>query len=1504
MLRFFDALLSLQYRASALHFSNIFRFKKISFSVFKILLSALLFNLLVIPKVLAALSIAQTPLFLVPPASPIVMLNIPKDHQLYFKSFDDYSDLDGDGIPETTYKHSFNYYGYFDSYKCYDYVNDHFEPIANSDGGKYCAGIWSGNFLNWASMTRIDSFRKLLYGGFRVTDTLGETVLERSYLPNDAHSFAKFYQSDDLAKLTPFTANGGITLCNTTFSSGTFSQDVTDAPLLRVAKGNYSLWATSERWQCLWKEEAEKLGLNVVNNGNEVSKSGIIAGTTLPPKVADGDYKVRVKVCVNDALKGSENCKSYKNTATEAVTLKPIGVLQTYGDDGNVHFGLMTGSYGNNKSGGVLRKNAAPITDEINVDSDGTFKSVPADGGIINTLNKLRIYGYRHNGGTVDTNGTYSSQAVGGDNCSADLSLPGSNGFNNGQCSNWGNPQSEIFLESLRYLAGKSASPVFVPTPSDSSRIVGLTHATFIDPMASDNYCAALNIIQFSAGASSYDADDLSGASDINISSVDALVDRVGDGVGISGKSYFVGEVFGTTNNDLLCTAKTVSSLSKVRGLCPEAPGLLGSYAISGLAHYAHVNDIRPDRTDKQTVNTYGLGLSQSNPKIVIDVPGGVQKITLTPACRNSLNNSIKGNCAIVDFKIVEPAPNEIVSAGHKKGKLYVAWDGSEQGGDFDQDMAGVISYDISATAVKIITEVIAQQSTLDNLDFGYVISGTKSDGFHAHSGVNGFVSTDKPASDASVSYEIGSSIANTLQAPLFYATQWGGFIDGNDNEKPDQQSEWDGVNNATGLPPGDGIPDQYFFSSNPKQAEVSLDKILANLTQAGGSSASTISNSTVNNSRSLIFQTTFDSKNWTSQLLAYPLSTLGLIGSTAQWDASATLTNQGYGGRLVFSYNPDLGRGIDFLHANLNPNQQQLLTEPQVNYIRGDQSKESTTNGFRIRKGLLGDIVNSKPLFIGSSDGNYQRLPATEGSEYLNYRGSSAMLTRTPMLAVGANDGMLHVFDASLTNNGKELFAYVPGSVMDNLAKLTSPMYSRSGQHKYFVDGALAVGDAYFNADNDSANEWRTVLLGTLGAGGKGLFALDMTFLDTNNYKTPETAFSAKRVLWEINDKNTPYKVDLQDDLTNNPKQYGLANNLGYTFGQPSVVRLADGQFAAIFGNGYNSKSGNAVLFIVNIKDGSLIRSIGTDTTGDNGLSAPLPVDINNDSIIDAIYAGDLQGNMWKFDVSSNNPSKWAVAYASNDTARPLFTAKIDGAVGQPITVKPEFAFHPSGGILLFFGTGSYFQTDDNIVGTRPQTHSLYGIWDECINISGVAAQCTNEPISGRAVLGAQTIDKEFASGRFIVRQTSANDVIYPEQKGWYMDLVKPPQPGVAAGERVINDAKLGNGRVTFIVNTPSSKLCEAGGEAWLMELNPLTGSRLRETPFDITGDGLVDLKDQINDGNNAIAVSGFKLDQWQPPVILTDFIMASTGVAGGFNAIKRKDNAEGHRQSWVQLR
>ena len=841
---------------------------------------------------------------------PMVMINSSTDHQLFFKAYNDYGDIDGDGLADTTYKDSITYYGYFDSAKCYDYsvANGRFEPKAATDPSAaapappshYCTGgndaYWSGNFLNWISMSRIDVIRKVLFGGHRRIDTATSTVLERTYLPHDAHSWAKYYAGDDLDKITPFSeaagdytltsgtlAENGLTFANTTDTDGTgYSQTNTDPPLIKVAKGNYSLWAGNERWQCTWGSGAPRDN-HAASNSNVAATSGINSYTGSPAYskgVVPKNYIARVQACVSGLI-GDEKCKLYPGpdglSGTNDDNYKPIGLLQVYGDQDQMYFGMISGTYLKHVSGGDLVRNVGSMKDEINVATDGTFSQVAkfaSDStplgvndqgyGLINAWSLYRVVGYSQ------SNGTYGNGNP-GDGCTWGLSK--FSDISGTVCTNWGNPFSEIFYQSINYFSGNG---VIGDYRSNASNVIpGLpVPQPFQAPLSDKNYCSRLNVINFNSSVSSYDADELDGNSykpatiwdsaDLpGDKSSKAMTDVVGTGEGINGNSFFVGQV--PADNNQLCTPKTVPFLGDVLGLCPDAPRLSGSYRIAGLAYYAHTKDIRPATDvprklpEAQLVNAYSVAMATSVPAIEIPDPLnlGVTAVTILPACRNTTLIP-QGNCAIVDLKIVSQVKNN--GAGVGTGKYYVNWEDSEQGGDYDQDMWGILEYTIAAGKITITTSVIAE-STMYKMGFGYVINGTTQDGFHAHSGIEGYT-YDDPATitagadcvagcqvanaPSTAEYSLGAASASLLKDPLWYASKWGGFKDTDNSGTPNLTKEWDREHNDDGTYGPDGIPDNYFYASNSGQIEPALNRTLMNIlkSMASGSAASVISSS------------------------------------------------------------------------------------------------------------------------------------------------------------------------------------------------------------------------------------------------------------------------------------------------------------------------------------------------------------------------------------------------------------------------------------------------------------------------------------------------------------------------------------------------------------------------------------------------------------------------------------------------------------------------------------
>jgi len=1468
-----------------------------------------------------ALNLPDVPLFTASGAPPIVMLNVSRDHQLFYKAYNDFSDLDSDGTWETTYKHSINYYGYFDYTKCYTYDNSNgrFSP-ASVTSTKKCSGQWSGNFLNWISMSRADIMRKVLYGGLRSTDVNGTTVLERAHLPTDAHSWAKYYKSDGsadmpaISELTPFsevtastaslvlssndtttskeytlstgfakvgdqvslvgggrtyyavvsTCNSvdaagtcntskftldfgvsttlvaatytvtnltrtGITFCNTTFDTANQSQTTTQPPLIRAARGNYALWAANEKSQCSWYSEynnSQSSFGGVRSNGNRYGTgAGVLSGipasaenpsTTvgLTDNGAGPNFTARVQVCVSSLL-GTESCKLYPNG-----NYKPVGLLQKYGEAStnggkpSIYFGLVTGSYAKNISGGVLRKNAEvalsngtdATQDEVNP-STGVFTGA---NGILKTLNALKIYGWSYSDRSYVNSDSCNYQQIG------IVSSGGSNaqGYpaTEGNCSSWGNPMSEMYVESLRYLAGLSEVSAFAYTHSGSKdSAVGLsapvTGSARHDPVTSQNYCSPLNILAINASVSSYDTDQIDAA--FTFDTLSTYTNAVGTGEGIT--TAYVGRSGATY--DGLCTLKSVGALASVNGICPEAPSLEGGYGIAGAAYYAHTHRIRStpaigdqDQTSYK-VTTYGVALATNVPRIEVTV--GNNPVVIQPAYRLDRSDVATGRFGtgtIVDFKQVDKTATS--------GKYYINWEDSNQGGDYDQDVIGLLSYTISGNQITVTTQVIAA-STGSPQGFGFVISGTSKDGPHFYSGIYNFTYTDSQnitVTGSDVATKINTSggcnscadqsartarssvfqatgaTGTSLKDPLYYAAKWGGFKDSDGNALPNMQSEWDSKR-VDGSAGSDGQPDNFFYVTNPGALEQSLSAAFEAIVNASAASA-VATNSSSLQSGSKIYQAVFNPKSWEGDLRAFPIGTDGSIG-TMTWSAAAQLPAAD--SRRIITVNGDTRTGVPFRWASLSTTQQSAIQgsdtasvgQNRLNYLRGDAGNEGTGSAqFRQRlTSKLGDIVDSNPLYVGVPSGQYSSqylyLPAYLNPSYYGWRG--ARTTRTPMVYVGGNDGMLHAFNA---NTGVEQLAFVPSEVYTNLGGLSSQAYKTS--HKFFVDGSPQAADVQYGTG------WKSVLVGGMRQGGKGLYGLDIT--DPSAFSESN---ASSLVLWEF--KGT-------DDTD---------GDMGYVFAQPLITKLANNKWAAIVGNGYNSTNQKAALFILFIeRSGSTwtgnFKKIVVDSTGSNGLAGVTGFDANADGVPETLYAGDLKGNMWRFDVSSSNPNLWSASLLG--AACTTTAATCPAAGKQPITTPPEVTRHPLNvdTPLVYFGTGKYLEIADI---SSTQVQSMYGIWDRGAQVP-------------RSDLLVQTISN-VSAGRTVTDLT----IDWGAKKGWVEDLP-------TTGERVTGAPFIISGVLFYNTLIPSSSPCEFGGSGYLMAVDYANGGLLSWAVFDTNGD------------------------------------------------------------------
>lgn len=889
--------------------------------------------------------------------TPLIMLALSNDHQLHFKAFTDWDDLDGDGIVDVGYTHSVNYEGYFDHGVCYTYsrTENVFVP-QELTSDRYCnkgiRGQWSGNFLNWATMTRIDQVRKILYGGYRSTDGADGTILERSFLPMDVHSFAKYYNGTDLGKLTPFSnvstgndadMDSGLTICNTSngYAPGvdTHSSRSTAPPLMRVVPGNYSLWASNTGEQCRYREEANWQNLNNPND------TGIFAHPSSPSRddraVEPGrssavpDYIVRVEVCkeglISDLYSNDKklSCKKYPSGK-----FKPVGFLQERGDEDKFYFGLISGSYASNRDGGVLRKEIGSFSDEVNVNLDGTFTSV---NGIVSTIDKFRIANYRY-----ANNDWYFE-----DNCGWGLAS-----FANGNCSNWGNPFGEILLECYRYFGGASSA---LNNANDNLYISGLNVDTQWSmanaetdseppPLTEDNACARLNVLAFNASTISFDS-DLQNA-DLSVfpprtKTLDGYTKLVGDTENLTGE-YFVG-VSGSNDNQR-CTAKTISDLSTVTGTCPDAPRLEGSYHAAGLAYFARTEDVNARISGKQTVETFGVALAPAVPQILIPVPRSDKFVTIVPACHAEFDgggNRLDQACGLADFKYIQA--NHEVATDTYEGSFYVLWDDSEQGGDYDLDVSGIISYRITPSNITVTTQTSYAFGSFQ-LGFGFIISGTDDNGMHVLSGINGYTEfncSNCRVNDAprSKSFGVGASSAKFLEQPLFYAAKYGGFEEvGADNQVnpiPDKQVEWDEYNNSTGVKGApDGIPDNYFYAVNPATLRQQIDRALDNISERASSGTAAAVVTTSGSGAGAVIQALYNAKyvddqknsvSWVGSLNAFFLEDLGKAGSRLREDNALPKGEMTSADNIVYlEYNEDLRElRIERYQANLGDKNQ-----------------------------------------------------------------------------------------------------------------------------------------------------------------------------------------------------------------------------------------------------------------------------------------------------------------------------------------------------------------------------------------------------------------------------------------------------------------------------------------------------------------------------------------------------------------------------------------------------
>ncbi len=718
------------------------------------------------------------------------------------------------------------------------------------------------------------------------------------------------------------------------------------------------------------------------------------------------------------------------------------------------------------------------------------------------------------------------------------------------------------------------------------------------------------------------------------------------------------------------------------------------------------------------------------------------------------------------------------------------------------------------------------------------------------------------------VNFTISFGLTGTLDAqnddPLDASFNWPNAFNG-DAEKVDDL--WHAAYNSRG---------EYLSAQNPQELEAALNAAIEDIAERTATAAAVAINSARLTSESVVYLAQFNSNRWQGNLFAYPIIDLdvGTLATTPKWEANSLLTARDittdprsivtYNGTKGVPFRWDVGKLSSQMVTDLRTSpsgstDSTAIAEARLEFLRGDRSNEGIGYFFRERPTLLGDLVNSGPVFVGKANlawPDVAPFPDTSGSRYSDFKNGIAE-TRKKTVFVGSNDGLLHAFN---DDTGEEIFAYAPNILASSNASsgyhyLTDPGYA----HNWYVDLTPTLSDVYMNTNFGGG--WHTILIGGLRGGGRGLFALDVT----DPSKLTE-ANAEKIVMWEFSSADDP--------------------DLGYTYSKPTIALANNGRWVAIFGNGYNDTGdGEAKLFIVDIEDGlngwqpndyiEITTGVGT-TTDRNGLSTPALADTDGNGTVDRVYAGDLEGNMWVFDLSGSNSTTWGSAFKSGSTPVPLFTTPAN----QPITAKPVLARHPTmpisespsnlPNLMVFFGTGQYLVDTDK---TNTDVQSFYGVWDQ----------------GDDSLDRSQLVEQTFRSG-FTNRVLTRNQVDYSSVYGWWFDLPD-------SGERAVTTPIARRDTVFFNSFVPIDNPCAVGGYGFKFSVDMVTGGSPEETVIDVNRDG--EINDDDNEGTVNV-VAAIQQDGYLPePVFIEDLVF--TGEVAE-KVVKLPEPKTG-RFSWQEL-
>ena len=1275
---------------------------------------------------------------------------------------------------DATYSNINEYLGYYDAESCYSYNNaptetpatgltspdykrfDRSGPAVN----RMCSDAFSGNFLNWSSSSAIDMLRLALSGGDRYIDSTSLTVLQRAVIP-DGNPICMWNSSNFPAK--QLLKSGG--------SSGIAYFGAVPTAMATTA-GTNDIWVGNRLNRIYFRSGS-------ASSGTCTDQSGYTLGGPTTAAIQKGPYTMPTNAPLpSDAvLLGGEN-RTYYYTGTKEVwfgavsggvnywtVLPASGGIDCYWTGGGGPFGGIQ-----DPIGGVAKKcyvrpysgTWTPATSASALNSDGFFYSrVQVCNVSGTTLQDSRDYGLckQYPNGNYKPTGSIQKYS------------------------------DQLRLSAFGYLMDQADGGGY------SQRFGGVLRAPtkYVGPKTyddngQDNTPSGGNPkTEWNASTGVFNANpDGDTTQTTPISGVINYLNKFGRTGPVAGRYKIydpVGELYG-------------EALRYLQGLAPtpEAVSSITSDMYDGFpAATTWADPYGGTRT-----NTADYSCLKSNIVVIGDVNTWDSKrlFTRTADLSSNLPNLNDWNTIAHNFE------SNIIST-YTDGQGNSTRTTGNPNTPNTQLQVGANGYQgpLVASAYWARTHDIRGTNWTSGSGPNLQRLGLRVKSY--------FFNVNEYASSNNASYRQN-------QDQFFTAAKYGGFEtdSANINNKPyntfgNPFKRQDGTNdNAVWQDAANpGEASTFYLQSNARAVLNAFDSIFSRAsTSARSIAGSAAASKNLMQAGSTVYQASFDTSDWSGDVLSLPISVSTTntvsVATTPNWTAStrlSTLTAPAtsrniFVGRAGATSNPVASAftwvAIDTaLQTNLNKASSTStadgLGQDRLNYLRGDQSKAGTP--FRSRTKLLGDIVNSGIVYSG--------IPAARVGASSTYSGFyTANSTRTPAVFVGANDGMMHAFNAT---TGDELFAYIPSWMGTKLSALTNSNYNSN--HQNYVDATPAVAEAQTGTAGTSA-DWKTVLVSGTGGGGSGVFALDVT---------DPTAFSASKVMWEFT------RTDDAD--------------LGYVVGRPQIVKLqtsapgaatATYKWFAMIASGVNnyvadpalanafSTTGNPALFLLALDKpaGTAWTSTGatpnyykislpvnstTSATNATGLINFRPT-FGSSSEVSQVYMGDLHGNMWKLNFALHGSSEWILnklsAYnkgtASLPNPYPLYIANTAAGAIQPISMAPSIVSGPViGGIntaYVAFGTGKYLEPSDK---TSTAQNSLYVVYDDGTTTKD-STPAGNSIVSGRGRLQAGTVNlttgvvsvPAFKAGRAI------SDADTTKRSGWYVDFP-------ASGERLINN-------------------------------------------------------------------------------------------------------------------